>query len=147
MLNENAFVPLCLYGKFSDSWKMKYCNIFKRSFTNVGIGYTFNNLKNNDLYKDIKTGEVLFKNDDHDPIKMKSADASSKDGLYVMIEANAEEVDRFEKTKYQLSYGNFEIKPVEVRVTLHNPSEPANALIRSKTFDIPLGLFVIYYHI
>ena len=130
MLNENALVPLCLYGKYSDSWKMKNCKLFKRSFTRTGIGYTFNNLKNNVLFRDSKTGDLFFTNKDKNPVKMKSA--SSNEGLYVILEANNEEIERFEKTKKR--------KPTEVKVTLHNPSEPANSLIGSKTFNIPLGL-------
>ena len=72
------------------------CNLFKRSFTNKGIGFTFNNEKEQALTKKDFYSSIFFPNKDRKPSLMKSA--SSKHSLTVVIENNAEEVKRYEKT-------------------------------------------------
>ena len=130
-----AFVPLCQFGKNLSSFTLENCNLFKRSFTNRGIGYTFNNIKMKDLYKD-RVGEQFFFNNDQQPVMMKTA--SANDALIVMIDANAEEVDRYLSTISENNpTGDLTLKPNEVQVVLHSSSEPANVM--SKSFEIPLG--------
>ena len=111
----------------------KNCDLFKRSFTNKGIGYSYNNAKANDLFKQNQDLQNLFKiffvNEDQDPVKMKSA--SKKHALVVLVENNDEEVQRFEDIH------EYQLKPTEIEVALHNPFQPAN--FRSESFEIFLG--------
>ena len=55
----------------------KNCDLFKRSFTNKGIGYSYNNAKANDMFMQNQDLQNLFKiffvNEDTNPVKMKSA--------------------------------------------------------------------------
>ena len=74
---------------------MRNGNIFKRSFTNQGIGYSFNTATKQSLFK-IGFLNLLAVNEEREPSKMISA--SSDDGLYVLIEANREEVAYYENT-------------------------------------------------
>ena len=67
---------------------------------------------------------------------MKSA--SPKDALRLLIEYNQEKVEEYESTKSpQNPEGQLSLKPTSVKVTLHNPDEPAN--LQSNVFSIPLG--------
>ena len=114
------------------------CHLFKRSFTNKGIGYTFNNERNNILMKEDFRGNIFFPNFDRIPSLMKSA--SLEHSLKVVIESNAEEVERYEKTidaSVPNHKGHLKFKPKSILVSLHNPVEPAD--IRSSSFEIPLG--------
>ena len=113
---------------------MENCNLFKRSFTNKGLGFTFNNDINKNLYKKSKNNDDLIKefmvNENVQISYMKNA--GSKYALNVLIENNIEEVEDFEKNPT-----NIKLKPINVAITLHNPKEPAN--IRSNSFKVPLG--------
>ena len=66
---------------------------------------------------------------------MKSA--NSKDSLHVVIDNNAEEVERYKHSGQQKK------QPTKIAVSLHNPVEPAD--MRSGSFDIPLGHSTIVY--
>ena len=118
------------------------CKLFKRSFTNLGLGFTTNNQLKNKLYKRGTKGfkiqnEVFFTNKKDSPRKMKSA--SPKDALRLMIEFNREKVEKYESTRDPPinPEGILALKPTSVRVALHNPNEPPN--LRSNVFSIPLG--------
>ena len=90
----NAFVALCKFGE--KQMILEHCNLFRRSFTNKGLGYTFNNKKSDEMFKNTKSLEMQTEtfhfNDDTEPRMM-------TDSLTVMIENNMEEVDLFERTK------------------------------------------------
>ena len=105
------------------------CNLFKRSFTNKGIGFTFNNIKEEMLIKKKFHSSVMFPNAKREPSNMLSA--SSKHSLQVVIENNIEEVERY-KDRTALKY-----KPTAISVSLHDPKEPAD--MRSSSFKVPLG--------
>ena len=123
------------------------CKLFKRSFTNSGLGFTTNNELRNKLYKRgakefMNQNEVFFTNNENSPTKMKSA--SPKDALRLMIEFNREKVEIYENTKRNQSpEGQIYLKPTLVKVALHNPNEPAN--LRSNVFSIPLGYSTTVY--
>ena len=115
------------------------CNLFKRGFTNQGMGFTFNHEKEEILMKEEYQShhrKTFFSNNNLSPAKMKSA--SYKHSLIVLIENNAEEIEQYEGTKApHNTKGLPEYKPRKISVTLHNPKEPAD--MRSKHFKIPLG--------
>ena len=41
---SNPAIPMCQYAGDPEEWTMDTCNIMKRSITNIGFGYTFNNV-------------------------------------------------------------------------------------------------------
>ena len=136
----NSFISLCQFAKDPPQMRLNNCDKFRRSFTNRGLGFTFNNKKADNLYKhgdNIKLQlESLFFNKDNDPKMMHSA--SPDEGLKVLIENNMEEINNYEKTKVPSNVaGDMKKKPVSVLVVLHDPSQPAN--MRTKSITIPLG--------
>ena len=137
---QNAFVALCSHGSKLESTKFSNCSLFKRSFTNKGIGFTFNIAKINDMFKKSssldETMQIFSFNMKEEIRMMKSA--SSDHALKVFIDYNEEIVQFFENTRTDENpTGDIKFKPKKVSVTLHNPDEPAN--IRSNSFEIPLG--------
>ena len=141
----NAFVALCSFDHDLEDQTFDDCQIFFRSFTNMGIGYTANSEMASVLFKSKNygsPGNFLFPNDRIKPKKMTYA--GSDYALRVLIENNREEVDFFENTKSKTSpKGVLSLKPKEKKVSLHNPLEPAN--MRSNSFSILLGYFTIVY--
>ena len=116
------------------------CNLFKRSFTNMGVGFSFNNELRQNMYKNSSDLHLflstLIVNDDKKVSMMESA--SSQKSLKVLIENNLEESEFYEDTKNaDMPKGILNLKPRKIKVTLHEPKEPAN--IRSNSFNIPLG--------
>ena len=63
--------------------------------------------------------------------------ASLKDSLHVVVENNAEAVERYEKSNQPRQ------QPTKISVSLHNPVEPAD--MRSSSIEIPLGHSTIVY--
>ena len=105
------------------------------------MGFTFNNEKEQMLIKQGFRSTVFFHNKENDPSLMKSATA--KDSLRVVIESNAEEIQRYEESKKGHPTGDMILEPTEVTVAIHSPKEPAN--IRARGFKIPLGQKTIVY--
>ena len=141
----NAFVATCSFGYDLKHKVFDDCKLFSRSFTNMGIGYTANNQIARELYKSKHFGmrsNFMFPNDQIDPKNM--ATAGSDYALRVFVENNREEVERYENTKSgQDPNGEMGRMPIERKVTLHNPIEPAN--LRSNSFSVPLGYSTIVY--
>lgn len=120
---------MCNFAENVNKMTFENCNLFKRSFTNKGIGFTFNNEKEETMIKKHFHSHTMFPNTDRSPSFMEST--SSKHSLHIVIDNNAEEVERYERI------GDLAIKPQYVSVSLHNPKEPANT--RSGSFKVPLG--------
>ena len=124
----NAFVALCSFHHVLGSRNFEDCNLFFRSFTNTGIGYTANSEVASKLFKSKNVGGpeyFTFPNNQIDPINMISA--GSNHALRVLIENNREEVDVYENTKSpSMPNGELKLKPKEIQVSMHNPLEPAN---------------------
>ena len=113
--------------------KFENCDLFKRSFTTRGLGYTFNNLREEKLIKENYRAKEFSLNMNKDPSLMKST--RSKHSLTVVIENNAEEVAEYEKTKSTINH-----KTSMVSVSLHDPKEPADStLVPLTSIRIPLG--------
>ena len=97
------------------------CNIFFRSFTNKGLGYTFNNEVTNEMFKigdHKKVIDALNINYQRKPKMMTSAGAEHS--LNVLLDLNAEEVKNF------LIFKDYSRKPRKVSASLHSSLEPAN---------------------
>ena len=142
----NSFISLCQFAKDPPLMRLNNCDKFRRSFTNRGLGFTFNNQKADNLYQhgnNLKLQlDSLFFNNEENSRMMNSA--SPDDGLKVLIENNMEEIYNYEKTKvtsknkdWNNVAGMIKLKPVSVLVVLHDPSQPAN--MRTKSITIPLG--------
>ena len=136
----NAFVALCRFEEYPEEMTFESCDLFRRSFTNLGLGYTFNNEEFGKLFKKSPVLEnqsrELFLNKNSKPKMIKSA--NSEHGLTVILESNMEQIERFENTKSTNNpEGDIPLKPKPVQVVIHHPSEPAN--VKSKSFLIPLG--------
>ena len=88
------------------------------------------------LFKSNVKNPAFFFNNVKKPVLMRSS--SLKHSLRVIIENNAEEVERYEKTKTESSpEGDLTVEPTTISVSLHNPKEPAD--IRSHSIKIPYG--------
>ena len=100
-------MAMCNYGPLYKPLQFSGCNLFKRSFTNKGLGYTFNNEIKEKLFKKAKLSKfianVMFLNEKDEVSKMMSP--GSDEALNVLIENNAEERDNYEKTRYNGNTG------------------------------------------
>ena len=137
---HNAFVSLCKFEGKPKVMSFSKCDLFRRSFTNKGLGFTFNNLKADKLFKRKKILATqinnLQMNQMSGPLPMTNAGPSN--ALSVIIENNIEEIEFFQKTKQpQNPTGEMKFEPTKVDVVLHDPSEPAN--MRLKSLEVPLG--------
>ena len=122
---------MCKFEDSDESMTFENCNLFKRSFTTQGLGFTFNNEEESILIKEDYRKTALSENVNRKPYLMKS-----KESLTVVIENNAEEVERYEKSPYK----RLVKKPSELFVSLHNPKEPADVkFIPSTSIRIPRG--------
>ena len=138
---------MCKFEENVKPMTFENCNLFKRSYTTQGLGYTFNNEIENFAIKKNFRSTSFSPNIGRIPSLMKST--NSDHSLTVIIDVNAEEVDRYETSKgryekyekYENSNEN-EIfpKPKEVAISIHNPKEPADTyFIPIKSLRVPLG--------
>ena len=114
----NSFISLCQFEKNPELMRLDNCNKFRRSFTNRGLGFTFNNDKIQQLYKHNKNIDLqldsFFFNKEHDP---KLTSANPDDALNVMIENNFEEISHYENTQSAANpAGDMKLKPVSTLV-------------------------------
>ena len=141
---------MCKFEENVELMTFENCNLFKRSFTTHGLGYTFNNEIENFAIKKNFRSTSFSPNIGRIPSLMKST--NSDHSLTVIIDVNDEEVDRYEtsKEKYK-KYEKYAIfgnsneneifpKPKEVELSIHNPKEPADThFIPIKSVRVPLG--------
>ena len=137
----NAFVALCNFEEKVQKMTFRNCDLFKRSYTNQGIGFTFNNEKEEILVKKDFRNSIFHPNKKREASKMKSA--TTQYSLKTLIESNAEHVDYFENNINPDGIGEQVAKPTSILVSLHNPKEPAD--MRATSFDIPLGQSTVVY--
>ena len=108
---------MCSYGNNVEKMLFSNCDLFKRSFTNKGIGITFNNELRKILFKNPSNMRVPMKvfmvNNRTKVSKMKSA--GSEHALKVLIESNLEAVKAFENTKNPVNrVGQIKLKPIHI---------------------------------
>ena len=98
---------------------MLHCNIFKRSFSDKGFGYTFNNIQTKSMFKKLPFQNQIFSlNKENLPVLIQSP--SIKHALNVLIENNMEENNNYEYS------GDVTKKPRSITISLHDPKEPPN---------------------
>ena len=108
------------------------CDLFKRSFTTQGIGYTFNNIIEENLIKKEFRSKALSPNVKYEPSNMISS--SSDPSLTVVIENNVENNKILSDNRGVVN------KPKKISVSLHNPKEPSDTKFRPSTsIKIALG--------
>ena len=125
---------MCKFEENVKTMTFENCNLFRRSFTTQGLGYTFNNEKADKLIKhDFQN--TLFASTKISPSLMKST--NWKHSLTAVIEHNVEEVEMYENAN---SFRTKQAKPREITVSVHNPKEPGDTnLIPLSSTQIPLG--------
>ena len=132
---------MCNFEEKVQKMTFSNCDLFKRSYTNQGIGFTFNNEKEEILVKKDFRNSIFHPNRKREALKMKSA--TTQYSLKTLIESNAEHVDYFENSINADGIGEQVAKPTSILVSLHNPKEPAD--MRATSFDIPLGQSTVVY--
>ena len=112
---------MCKFEDSDESMTFENCNLFKRSFTTQGLGFTFNNEEESKLIKEDYRSELSVN------VNKKTYLMKSQHSLTVVIENNAE-------NKKILS-GNRGVvhKPKKISVSLHNPKEPSDTKFRPST--------------
>ena len=138
---------MCKFEENVEVMTFENCNLFRRSFTTVGMGYTFNNEVEEKLVKEDFRNAELSPNTAREPSYMKSTGSDSF--LTVVIENNAEEVERYKNRKIlsgKLEKKEAAHKPNEITVSLHNPKEPADTkFVPSTSIRIPLGQSTTFF--
>ena len=128
---------MCKFEANVDSMTYENCNLFRRSFTTAGLGYTFNNRIEKQLYKEDFRSTAFLLNSNRHPTLMKST--YSDHSLTVVVDINAEEVEKYEENEIMH-------QPKEVIVSLHNPKEPADTkFIPATSTSIPLGYTTTFF--
>ena len=138
---------MCKFEENVEVMTFENCNLFRRSFTTVGMGYTFNNEVEEKLVKEDFRNAELSPNTAREPSYMKSTGSDSF--LTVVIENNAEEVERYKNRNIlsgKLEKKEAAHKPNEITVSLHNPKEPADTkFVPSTSIRIPLGQSTTFF--
>ena len=119
---------MCQFEEKSEPMTLENCNLFKRSITTEGIGYTFNNEREEKFIKN-KYRSLFSHNKERNPTFMRSTNPDDS------LRAILEEVE----SGWKDENGNIH-KPKTLAVSLHNPQEPADTKFTpSRGITIPLG--------
>ena len=123
----NSFVALCKFEEDEQfEMSIENCDLFRRSFTNKGLGYTFNNLPASHQFKPSQNIDLQLKsfNFNKGQFPRLITSASPDHALTVLLEANVEEVIKYEKSRSDSNTeGEINLKPKHVLVSLHDPKE------------------------
>ena len=141
----NPFIALCKFEE-NEEFQMTFenCDLFSRSFTNRGLGFTFNNLPASDLLKrnrniNLQSETFLF-NKATAPRLITSA--SPEHALSVVIEANREEIAKYLKSKSDFNtQGELNLKPKNILVALHDPKEGPEKNLNNFCSDHIMSIF------
>ena len=135
---------MCKFEENVITMTFENCNLFRRSFTTQGLGYTFNNEVEGKLIKKKFRSSEFSQNIKRKPSHMKST--GSEHSLTVIIDSNAEEVEKYENITGNTQDGDLVHKPKEILVSLHNPKEPADTFfIPATSIKIPLGYSTTFF--
>ena len=135
---------MCKFEENVITMTFENCNLFRRSFTTQGLGYTFNNEVEGKLIKKKFRSSEFSQNIKRKPSHMKST--GSEHSLTVIIDSNAEEVEKYENITGNTKDGDAILKPKEIWVSLHNPKEPADTyFIPATSIKIPLGFSTTFF--
>ena len=126
---------MCKFEENVKTMNFENCNLFKRSITTQGLGYTFNNEQEENMLKDKFRNIEFSPNINRKPSLMRSA--SSEHSLTVIIEDNAESTKDLEEKKIEDGLSH---RPEKISVSIHSPKEPADTIFKPSTsISIPLG--------
>ena len=92
------------------------CDLFKRSFTTQGLGFTFNNEPERILIKKKYRSINFFHNVNRRPSSMKSTNL--KHSLTAVIDSNYEEVETYKNSRKNAT--GIVHRPSEILVSLHS---------------------------
>ena len=131
--NFNAFVPLCQYAEDPETMSFSTCDLFRRSFTNMGLGYTFNSEKFWNMYKktdyDILFERIMFPNTDTEILYPESSGPDYR--LRLILDGDIDAVKEYEKTK------DYTKAITEFTLGVHDPYFPAN--LRGESIKVRTG--------
>ena len=132
--NFNPFIPLCQYAGKPKKMTFRNCNLFRRSFTNVGLGYSFNNGRFQEMFKDNKMNNLMLKSlFFNNEVNIRYPESSGPDyALELVLDANIEEVQRYEKSAEDTTK---KIKPFQPKKHCKHQlkSRDAKQRVRTKT--------------
>ena len=132
--NFNPFIPLCQYNGEPEVRSFRSCNLFSRAYTDMGVGYSFNTEKFEFIYKqnqgNMDSNQALFFNNKKYVQYPKSSGKNYQ--LQIVIDANSEEVERFEKEILKSKK-----MPRPFLLSAHDPSSPAN--LRAEGIEVAPG--------
>ena len=123
-VTSNPFVTMCKFEENVQKMTFENCNLFKRSFTTQGMGYTFNNEREENLIKNVYRNKEFLHNTKRNPSLMKYT--STDHSLIAIINSNFEEVQIHENLAGDTKKDDIGPKPKEIYVSVHNPKEPAD---------------------
>ena len=131
--NFNPFIPLCQYSGQPEVMSFRSCNMFKRTYTDMGIAYSFNSDKFGIIYKETENSKeankAFFFNNKED---VRYPESSGKEFiLKIVLEANMEQVEQFEQQD------NYKLSPRPILLTVHDPKIPPT--LRSEGIEVQLG--------
>ena len=122
--NFNPFIPLCQYAGEPELLTFRSCNMFSRAYTDMGIGFTFNSEKFDNIYKptevNVQTNMAFFFNNEKPVVHPKASGKNFQ--LKIVIDANNEEVELYESNQVP----DFRLKPKPFLLTVHDPFSPAS---------------------
>ena len=125
---------MCSFEQDVEILELSKCNLFRRSFSNKGMGFTFNNEKEGKLLQEDFWNHPFFPNQEKDPSLMKSA--TIEDSLRVVVENNAEEIEKV-LTKY-FKIQNATSAMLRILIPVNRPSIPPETyeygILCNKTF-------------
>ena len=126
---------MCKFEENVETMTFENCNLFKRSLTTQGLGYTFNNEQEKNILKDKFRNIEFSPNINRKPSMMRSA--SLEHSLTIIIEDNAESTKFLENRKKESGLNH---RPQKISVSIHSPKEPADTVFKPSTsISIPLG--------
>ena len=115
---------MCKFEENVKTLAFENCDLFKRSYTTQGLGYTFNNEQEENMLKDKFRNIEFSPNINRKPSLMRSA--SSEHSLTVIIEDNAESTKDLEEKKIEDGLSH---RPEKISVSIHSPKEPADTTV------------------
>ena len=59
--NFNNFIPLCQYAGYPEEMNFENCNLFQRSFSNLGLSFSFNTEKFDNIYHETMYNNIFKK--------------------------------------------------------------------------------------
>ena len=131
--NFNAFIPLCQYAGEPETMSFARCDLFRRSFTNMGLGYTFNGEKFRNMFKSTDYNamfeRVMVPNSDTDIRYPESSGPAYR--LRFILNGDIDAVAEYKKNQ------DYTKAITEFTLGVHDPSFPAD--LRGESIKVRTG--------